>query len=157
MGSARARLFLALVTLAVALGAGLMLLGGRSDRPSRAPEPEQRALGRAVYAEHCSACHGADLEGQPNWRVRGPDGLLPAPPHDQSGHTWHHPDAQLFRMTKFGIAALAGPGYDSAMGGFGKVLSDKEIWAVLVYIKSRWPEDVRRRQAEITARAAQAD
>ena len=36
----------------------------------------------------------------------GPDGRLPAPPHDESGHTWHHPDAQLFAITKYGLAKL---------------------------------------------------
>ena len=58
------------------------------------------ALGQRVYAAQCAACHGAGLEGQPNWRERGPDGRLPAPPHDASGHTWHHPDELLFRITK---------------------------------------------------------
>ena len=50
------------------------------------------ATGKAVYERHCAACHGANLEGQPNWRSRDPSGRLPAPPHDASGHTWHHPD-----------------------------------------------------------------
>ena len=39
------------------------------------------------------------------------------------------------------------------MGPFAEVLSDDEIWAVLAYIKSRWPENIRARQAEATARA----
>ncbi len=43
------------------------------------------------------------------------------------------------------------------MTGFGEVLSDTEIRAVLAYIKSRWPETIRRRQAEISARAAGAE
>ena len=45
------------------------------------------AQGQRVYVAHCAACHGAQLESQPNWRERGPDGRLPAPPHDASGHT----------------------------------------------------------------------
>jgi mono/diheme cytochrome c family protein len=119
--------------------------------------PEHLALGRGVYQAHCATCHGADLEGQANWRKRGADGLLPAPPHDETGHTWHHPDGQLFVMTKHGTAALVGPGYETTMTGFGEVLSDTEIRAVLAYIKSRWPETIRRRQAGITARAAGAE
>ena len=58
--------------------------------------------GRAVYSEHCAACHGADLEGQPDWRSPGADGIYPAPPHDATGHTWHHSNAQLFDYTRLG-------------------------------------------------------
>jgi len=54
------------------------------------------AAGRVLYAENCAVCHGAKLEGQPDWRTPGEDGLLPAPPHDASGHTWHHDTAMLF-------------------------------------------------------------
>ncbi len=113
----------------------------------------QLALGKKVYDAQCAACHGVNLEGQPNWRLRLPNGMLPAPPHDASGHTWHHPDRQLFDMTKYGTAALAGPGYKSTMRGFGDVLSDTEIRASLVYIKSHWPKNIRARQARISGRA----
>lgn len=107
------------------------------------------AQGGQVYADQCASCHGVNLEGQPNWRQRRPDGRLPAPPHDDSGHTWHHTDMQLFQVTKFGTASIAGPDYKTDMMGFGAVLSDAEIWAVLAYIKSRWSAPVRRRHAEI--------
>ncbi|MEJ2014666.1 MAG: cytochrome c [Limibacillus sp.] len=110
--------------------------------------------GQALYLQHCASCHGAALEGEPDWRTRKPDGKLPAPPHDESGHTWHHPDPQLFAITKYGIEALV-PNYASDMGGYEEILSDQEIWAVLDYIKSQWPEEVRKQRAEITARAAQ--
>ena len=43
------------------------------------------------------------------------------------------------------------------MGGFGDVLDDDEIRDVLAFIKSRWPGEIRRRQAGITARAGKAD
>ena len=54
-------------------------------------EPAVVALGEQVYAQNCAACHGAKLEGQANWRQRGFNGYMPAPPHDETGHTWHHP------------------------------------------------------------------
>lgn len=111
------------------------------------------AVGQALYAARCAACHGANLEGQANWRRRQADGTLPAPPHDPSGHTWHHPDQQLFDIVKFGTAALAGPNYQTNMRAFGPEMSDQEIRAVLAYIKSTWPPEIRRRQAAITARA----
>jgi mono/diheme cytochrome c family protein len=105
----------------------------------------QVARGKVVYAEQCAACHGADLEGQPNWREKGPDGKLPAPPHDASGHTWHHPDEQLFLVTKEGTQAIAGPDYKTDMREFGSILSDADIWAALAYIKSTWPPEIRAR------------
>ena len=78
-------------------------------------DAEVVALGETVYAAQCAACHGASLEGQPNWRERGADGRLPAPPHDATGHTWHHPDAVLFELTKHGLPKEIGNGepYDS--------------------------------------------
>lgn len=103
-------------------------------------------MGRALYATHCASCHGTNLEGQPNWRERRADGKLPAPPHDASGHTWHHSDRQLFTLTKKGTAAVV-PGYQSDMPGFEDTMSDREIRAVLGYIKSRWPAAIRARQA----------
>lgn len=109
--------------------------------------------GREIYARTCAACHGAELQGQPNWRSRGADGLLPAPPHDETGHTWHHSDGQLFALTRDGVAAMAPPGYRTSMPAYKETLSDRQIIAVLAYIKSTWPEHIRRRQAEITRRA----
>ena len=60
-------------------------------------------LGRVVYAENCGSCRGVALEGAANWRQRDVDGYLPAPPHDETGHTWHHSDSYLFLMIKYGI------------------------------------------------------
>lgn len=97
------------------------------------------AIGRDVYAAHCAACHGVDLEGQPDWQTPLPSGRMPAPPHDASGHTWHHSDSELFTITKKGMAAVV-PGYSSDMPAFEGVLSDDEIRAVLAYIRSTWPE-----------------
>jgi mono/diheme cytochrome c family protein len=113
----------------------------------------QVALGQSVYAAQCARCHGARLEGQPNWRQRLPNGRLPAPPHDASGHTWHHPDAQLFGITKHGLAPYVDAGYESDMPAFAGVLSDAEIAAVLSYIKSAWPPEIRDRQARIDEQA----
>jgi mono/diheme cytochrome c family protein len=135
------------IALAVAIVAGL--------RDDRSADPAQLAAGRALYDRHCASCHGATLAGQPNWRDRLPNGRMPAPPQDASGHTWHHPDEVLFGITKFGLVPgkYAPPGYQSDMPGFGGVLTDDEIRAVLAYIKSTWPDEIRRAQAEVTARA----
>lgn len=111
---------------------------------------EVLAQGRQVYVDQCASCHGAGLEGQPDWKSPLPSGRLPAPPHDASGHTWHHPDDVLFRIVTEGTAAIVGGGYESDMVGFGDVLSDAEIRAVLGYIKSTWPERERSYQESVS-------
>lgn len=117
-------------------------------------QPERVAAGAAIYAEHCAACHGADLEGEPDWRERDAEGYLPAPPHDATGHTWHHPDAQLIEITRRGIEAMVGGGYRSKMIGFGDVLSDRDILDVLGYIKSTWPAHIRAQHDRINRDAS---
>ena len=108
------------------------------------------AAGKQVYERQCAACHGAKLEGQPNWRMRDAAGRLPAPPHDGSGHTWHHPDEVLFRIVKEGVAKAANlQDYQSAMPVYGGVLTDAEIVAALSYIKANWPQDIRRKHDEL--------
>ncbi|MFD2738894.1 c-type cytochrome [Sulfitobacter aestuarii] len=116
--------------------------------PVMAEEPGER--GKMLYEENCAACHGSDLEGQADWRVRLPNGRLPAPPHDETGHTWHHSDRILTDIVKHGTAAIVGNGYESDMPGYAEVLSDTEIAAILDYIKSTWPDHVRERQAAIS-------
>jgi mono/diheme cytochrome c family protein len=114
------------------------------------PDPAQLALGEKLYAQHCAACHGARLEGQPDWQKRLPNGRFPAPPHDASGHTWHHPDEVLFAITKHGMVPPHAPaGYQSDMPAFGATLSDEEIRAVLAYIAANWPDEVRKIRAEM--------
>ena len=124
----------------------------RPNSPSAASDRETIALGQAVYLKHCASCHGRNLEGEPNWRARKPSGKLPAPPHDATGHTWHHADNLLFRIIKQGTAALAPAGYKTDMPGYSSVLTDREIRAVIAFIKSRWPAEIRRRQAAMNRR-----
>lgn len=105
------------------------------------------AMGSELYGIHCASCHGASLEGQAeDWRVRDAEGFAPAPPHDATGHTWHHADRLLFDMTKYGVAVAANlPDYKTRMPEFEGVLDDQEIQAVLSFIKAQWPDDIRRR------------
>jgi len=132
----RLRWFIALV---VAL-AGCGERSSQGEDPRADPrDPAKVALGERVYAQQCATCHGAKLEGQPDWRRRLPNGRMPAPPHDESGHTWHHADGLLFGIVKHGLVPPYAPSdYESDMPAFGDKLSDDEIWAVLAFIKSRW-------------------
>ena len=131
---------------------GAALPAFASERGVNADSAMQEARGQPIYLQHCARCHGANLEGEPDWRRRRTNGRLPAPPHDRTGHTWHHSDDALFRVTKFGSSAVAGGTYESDMPGFENVLSDDAIWAVIAFIKSRWPADIRKRQESISRR-----
>ena len=105
-------------------------------------EPQNKnlvELGKKIYAEQCASCHGKNLEGEANWKTPKESGRMPAPPHDMSGHTWHHPDQLLFEITKFGTEAYIGRNYKSDMIGYKEILSEQEILAVLSFIKSTWP------------------
>ena len=138
-----------------ALGIALaVFMFARPSSPDIDPDDAaQVAMGRQIYADRCAMCHGANLEGQPNWKDRNANGRLPAPPHDVSGHTWHHPDQQLMLITKKGLAGVV-PGYESDMPAFENVLTDAEIAAVLSFIQSSWPPDIRERQRGLTRQAS---
>ena len=130
---------IALVTI------GLVVLNVRGSTRTATADPsnaEQVAQGRQVYAANCASCHGANLEGQPNWQQDLPSGGRPAPPHDATGHTWHHNDQSLFTTVKYGGQATAPQGYQSNMPAFGNSLTDNEIWAALAFIKRSWPPDI---------------
>ncbi|WP_395624331.1 c-type cytochrome [Sphingomonas daechungensis] len=139
-------LVVALVVFAVSAGIYWFV-----PTPRSGADRETLAIGERVYRTECAICHGASLEGQPNWQSRNAAGRLPAPPHDASGHTWHHPMQVLFEITKYGVGRFAGPGYVSDMPVYEARLSDGEIWAVLAYIREQWPSDVRKRHSEIEA------
>ena len=126
-----------------------------SDR-ALAEHADSVARGKIIYDQSCSSCHGKNLEGQPDWRSRLPNGKLPAPPHDESGHTWHHPDNVLFDITKLGVQSHAPEGYESDMPAFAGVLADGDIQAVLAYIKSTWPASIQARQAQISRSSEQS-
>jgi mono/diheme cytochrome c family protein len=137
------------IVLGVAALAGVILAGFGW----RTGEDAAVTRGRALYDANCAACHGADLEGQPDWRTPGADGRYPAPPHDASGHTWHHSDDDLIAYIALGgeeALKLMGVTLESGMPGFEDILSDREIVDILDYIKSRWPDRERDIQAERT-------
>lgn len=126
----------------------IVLLALTASAASAAHELDNRDLenGAARFAENCASCHGADLEGQPNWRTASEDGVLPAPPHDETGHTWHHDNSLLFQYTRLGgqeaLEQRGVTGFKSGMPGFDGVLGDDDIWDILAYIRSTWPRRV---------------
>lgn len=144
---------------AIAFTAGLLGFAYWFTRPQSAAAVKKGlafvALGKSVYDRTCASCHGANLDGQPDWQRRLPNGRLPAPPHDDSGHTWHHADEVLLGITRYGMVPPYAPaGYPSDMPAFKDMLSDEEIRAVLAFLESRWSPKVLqwRREAGMEAK-----
>ena len=144
---------------AAVLPAALALAWWATSRPDPATSAAAEAdiaTGAELYVENCASCHGANLQGQPDWQTQNDDGSLPAPPHDETGHTWHHGDDVLFDYTKLGgKAALARQGIElnSGMPGFGDKLGDQQIRDILAYIKSSWPA----RQRDVQSARSEAE
>jgi len=142
---------------------GTLMLGGLAltiwamypNVPGANPrDPVQVALGQKIYSSNCASCHGVDLEGETSdWKIRKPDGFMAAPPHNDEGHTWHHEDALLFNYTKKGGNEVIPGDFKSGMPGFGEILTDEEIWAVLTFIKSKWSVKNLERQERMSAMA----
>ena len=105
------------------------------------PPPLDSAMvaeGGRLYLAHCAECHRADLSGDPDWKTPLADGSYPPPPHDGSGHTWHHPDGVLVEL----ITDPGAYGIET-MPPFEGVLDPDEIAAILEFIKSHWGPDER--------------
>lgn len=145
-----------LITLLLVLAACNGATGQTAAAPASIPRPtapplpplDQEAvkLGARVYQDSCASCHGVDGQGEPDWKTPKPDGSYPAPPHDASGHTWHHGDGLLYQIIKDGGASLDVPDFKSNMPAFAGSLSDAEIRAALEFLKSTWPEQERQTQ-----------
>jgi len=102
---------------------------------------ETYLVGQTVYNTQCASCHGINGEGQFPDAPLEPDitGRYGAPPHDDTGHTWHHDDDLLIRIIREG--GMGDPTNFYAMPALGSVLSDAEIKAVLAYIKTMWTQE----------------
>ncbi len=139
-------ILVAIVLGALALNQGSppaesVTINGITVPPIPTLNPDEINRGALIYADYCASCHGVNLEGVPNWKQRQPNGKFPAPPHDSSGHTWHHHDALLLSI----IADGGAPGI-SDMPAFGDRLTGDEMRAVLTFIKSTWGDEERETQ-----------
>ena len=107
------------------------------------------AKGKIVYESNCVSCHQVNLSGAENWRGLDEDGHRKAPPLNGTGHTWHHDDATLHNIIKYGLAKIV-KNYEGKMIGFGDKINDKQIDSVLSYIKSHWEDEIYERQISIS-------
>ena len=97
-----------------------------ADAPGWPPPAVFLERGGAIYQASCASCHGRRGEGEPNWKTPNADGTYPAPPHDASGHTWHHTDALLFEIVRDGGSRYNSASFRSRMPAWGTTLSDDE-------------------------------
>jgi len=146
------RLVLA-ISLIIVAGCGSLTLRGPSEATptaitGAALDPNQVARGRQVYVQNCARCHGQNAEGAPNWQQPDARGDLPPPPHDDSGHTWRHSDAQLAEIIRNGLRDRFNKTPELTMPPFKDQLTDEEIAAVISYFKSLWSPEHRAYQEE---------
>lgn len=135
----------------------LLVACGQETAASSTPVPPFPTLdaaqveqGQAIYQQQCAVCHGRNAEGAANWATPGPDGLPLAPPHDDTGHTWHHSDRVLYETIRDGMSDPLKPGSPLRMPAFGGKLSDAEIRAMVEYFKSLWLAEHRQWQWDET-------
>ena len=107
------------------------------------------ARGKIIYENNCVSCHQVNLIGVENWKGLDEDGHRKAPPLNGTGHTWHHDDASLHNIIKYGLAKIV-KNYEGKMIGFGDKINDKQIDSVLSYIKSHWEDEIYERQIAIS-------
>ncbi|MHB8732081.1 MAG: c-type cytochrome [bacterium] len=151
------RIMMVALSMTIVAGCGL---AGRQRTPPASPDalppldPAQIARGRQVYVQHCARCHGTNAEGAPAWQVPDARGDMPAPPHDDHGHTWRHSDAQLTEVIRNGLRDPFNTTPELTMPPFRTQLTDAQARDVLVYFKSLWSPEHRRYQEEQNHRPA---
>ncbi|MBC8319074.1 MAG: cytochrome c [Desulfobulbaceae bacterium] len=98
--------------------------------------------GEKVYQEYCNDCHGIKGIGEdpknPNGGFNSENEFV-APALNGTAHTWHHHPVFLFEQIKNRKVNKSSP-----MPPFSDILNDEEIHAVIAYIKSLWPENIRK-------------
>lgn len=136
MGIKHILLFFLLGMLGVACGQSPMAADVIIDGLPTLPGAEITA-GEEIYTTYCAGCHGENLEGQTGWE----DDYNLAPPLDESGRVQQLSDEALFEWIKYAEPEV---GRTQVMPAYEPLLDDEEIWDTIIFLKSRWPEEVRR-------------
>jgi len=127
-----------MIAVLAAAPAAFRILVACGSEPASSPETDALVRGEAIYDQHCAECHGSDGEGAANWQRQNADNTYPAPPHDSTGHTWHHSNGYLFRTIQGEGGAFDFTGFKSAMPSFGDRLDPQDIRTVIDHLKSMW-------------------
>ncbi len=89
-----------------------------------ASSPEVLAEAKTLYNINCTPCHGDAGKGDGSIVA---DGKFPPPPAYDSDRIKTTPDGKLFYSIRYG---------KNLMGAYGTVLSPKQIWTVIHYIRT---------------------
>src|SRR5438093_236042 len=141
------------VILIVVAGCGSLTLRAPADSSTTAAaipmlDPNPVTRGRPIYVQQCASRHGRQAEGAPHWQQPDARGDLPPPPHNDSGHTWRHSDAQLADIIRNGLRDRFNKTPELTMPPFTNQLTNAEIAAVIIYFKSLWSPEHRMYQEE---------
>ncbi len=101
------------------------LVGNKNEKDPLAATPETIADGKDAFSHYCVACHGND--GQ-NTGVPFADRMSPPVPSLASREVQDYSDGQLKWVIDYGI-------WPSGMPGAKGILSDDEIWSIVVYLR----------------------
>ncbi len=140
----------AVATLLLLAAASVLAARIPSTKIPRFADAENSLLttrGAHIYEHECGPCHGRHLQGQPFWQLVDQDTGRRAPALDQTGRAWRRSDEDLFHIVEFGRYAERPEAYASHMPAFRGLLGDRDILAVLAYVKARWPIGQRALQA----------
>lgn len=100
-------------------------VGNKDAKNPMAATPENIADGKDAFSHYCVACHGND--GQ-NTGVPFADRMAPPVPSLASREVQEYSDGQLKWVIDYGI-------WPSGMPGAKGILSDDEIWSIVVYLR----------------------
>jgi cytochrome c len=98
---------------------------GKEVKNPLADTPANVENGKEAFSSYCAACHG--LDGQ-NTGVPFADRMEPPVPPLNSKQTQTYADGQLYWILENGISP-------SGMPGSKGILSDNELWSIVVYIR----------------------
>lgn len=143
----RLLLYLGIAAIVLLVAGGIYLLSIEPQYTIDPTDPQRVALGKQVYEAQCADCHGVNLEGEEGWKQPGANGQIKAPPHDETGHTWHHDNSYLIKSIAEGGARLPAEIGVSSMPAYDSLLTPAEIGAVISYIQSKWPAEILARQS----------
>lgn len=102
-----------------------LFVGNKSQKNPLAADADVLADGREAFSHYCVACHGMD--GQ-NTGVPFAQKLSPSVPSLASPDVQTYTDGQLKWIIDNGI-------WPSGMPGSRGILSDEEIWSIVVYLR----------------------
>ena len=102
-----------------------LTVGNKKEKNPLPDSPETRKDGQEAFSHYCSACHG--LDGQ-NTGVPFVGHISPPIPSLTSGDVQSYTDGQLKWILDNGIQP-------SGMPGSKGILSDDELWSIVIYIR----------------------